>query len=351
MADEDIICLQAKPWLQSRFSFAHLDTKQALRKVYRSLRLHAAQPADVMTQFDPDLRWVVPARHSSSVDYCNLLPRINTALSVRELFQAFSEVLALVSTHGFQGPARKLLVSVVGRQALNPLVFTPTDPSMYAAKLFSVEFALAMYHRSGVMIVEGNNCYKRLKGTANIALPVGLYNRKSVTRVPDWLHKTLYEPRGYLAYDSFDTLDRCLLWSDKCLSGYEKQEFDIALLSIKAQKSANLTAQFDRVIRKMELPFEEEDHSFDIPFAELLYTEDALEQIKSIWNTSGLPDYPNYKELYEYLVPHYFSPKQFTTIFHVGSVLKSKFNYEHVETIDKRFDEFVAFFKRMMPRK
>lgn len=341
---EDIRELQETPWLKSRLSFGFVAMNESFQFLLDTLSNHRAKPSDVMQQYKDGIRWPIPARYSELPFQENFLPRLPTTLGVKELQNLFNECLAFVLQKGYTGKALYLMEDAFGNLAFNPMLFSFFKPSEAAGKIFSVEFALAISNYRGVLNVEGDGCYMRLRGRQGTSLPIGLYNLKTRYKRPDWLRVLLFEPRAYLRYNTFDSADRLLLWSRENLSGLEQAEFDHILFTLKTSNSDVMRARVEKLAHRFEIEYE--DMEVIDPFQALLYTDEALVQVKSIWLEGEGPSYATYREMYEYLVPTYFDAKQWQKLFQVGDIKEKNFFYSDVETIDSRFDVFTAFFDK-----
>ena len=341
---DDAVSLQGKPWLRSRLSFGATTRMESFKLLLEVLQKYEAKPVDVMQLYADEITWPIPARYSELPYQENYLPRLPVVLKPKQLQSLFNECLALVIKNGYTGKAPQLMQAVFGSFAFNPLLFSVHKGGDFAGRLFCVEFALAISHHRGRVSVEGDGCYMRLWGIKGTTLPLGLYNKASKYKRPEWLRYLLFEPRGFLKYDTFDTIDRLKLWSESNLKGAEKAEFEHILFTLKATSSVSISRRVDKLVRKFELDFE--DTEIVDPFQAMLYTDEALEQVKDIWLEGEGPSYQTYREMYDYLVPTYFDSKQWKELFQVGDMKEAAFTFAHVEMIDSRFDVFTAFFNK-----
>lgn len=315
--------------------------------ILKTLNLHSAFPEDVLTRFCTVKPWPIPPRHTGipAVDNHRLKASIYN-VAPEEVVALFKEVMPFIKYEGLGARARAYIKAVLGKQVFEDGLFTPFQvPTAEAVARFEAEFALAVSNLPGRLITLGNSCYMRIRVRGNTSYPVGLTDRTRSSR-PVWLQKMIHDEQGTESFDSFDVIDKLRDWAEDTLKGRDLTIFVYVLYTLKRLKSANITVGTEQMVWKMQVKSDDSDVSD--PLTAMLYTKEALAQIKSIWTDN--PSWKAYQELYVYLVPTYLEHKTWLELFQIDLLPEDEFRFEHVELIDSRLPVFMAHFQRIKYR-
>lgn len=324
-----------------------LNTQAAAKAVIRAV-LEAGADNTVLSRFSPDpLTYTIPSRWGPKLYGMpmNLSLELKSS-SVRTLVETLEATRKVVRKQGYGEAAQAVMAEAFHSGYTHPLVFTPSAGGIAAEAIFSLEYALALPDTTGRLVVQGPNCFRRLKIHGDLFRPVGLTNRDYPEATKPWLTTALTAPRGEVLYGTFDAVDRVLIWARENLKGERLAGMTRALSWLKMTRNPAIAYRLEQSLYNMKpLSGVETDE-----FAHLIFTPESLEQIESAWyNTENTPA-ENFAQLYEEIVPTYMDEGMFRRFFKSKPAKAPTLTERKTERIEEGMVNFKRWFTQIMER-
>lgn len=314
--------------------------------IVSSIAATGATPEEVLSVVPNQLPvWEIPPKHAGHLlDVPLTLAFSDTNLrKPYALWSTYLAAIPLVAKYGVGEALYEELAPTFGKKVANPLWFEPTPKGPNSVAKFAIEFALGLADVAEEVVIQGANCFVKL--VAGDYVPrIGVVQGKVEGRhvAPEGvIDLTLNSPRGYVQFDKFDALDRCLVWvSQNGLLVGTPQEIKNALAILKLQRNNKTTAAFEQALyqmRGLEIA--------DPTLKSLMYTSDQLSSIQDVWaGDTDIPMKDRYKALYEVLVPNYMDAGQFLHMFGVSPDSIERLTIPRQRSIVSGFEKFVHLF-------
>lgn len=307
--------------------------------------LHAGGSSEaILAAFSPDRPvWEIPSAYAENAPKgcrgvsCGSASLTNEAI----VLDAYKKMLRQVANKGMVDEVREELVKTVGFLALHPYVFTPTSKHPGAVGLAAAEFALLVASHSCQTNFHKGHAFVKLKHTS-FSSRMGVIDGQVVGRKDtvdaEYLESKIYGERGLIVYGTFDVYDRLRLWSDdNWFALPEPDYFRRAITFLKMMQDPLQAYEFEQ-----RLFFLEDTLVSDVSMKSAIYTDDALDELRSIWFTGTSSDEARFKALYLALVPRFIDAVQFLKMFKLDP--SATLHTKEINIINSGMEAFIDHF-------
>ena len=319
--------------------------KSLIATLSQIMAAYGARPSELLTTYtDATVVWEIPCLYSDTLLSTSLNPSFATRTlnAPSSTYELYLKVLDIVASEGFGHATLYLLTRELGKRVAHPMYFTRTEPSPSAQALFGLEWAClnSYVHKGGIF--QDNHAFVRSSAsflTTPMGVVRGVCGSSSVTSAED-LQEWMYRPRGFIEFETYDSLDRANLWvvqNAGTLLEPEKMLRGLSLL--KLSQNVRVAYEFEQALRKLEQP-----KPMEPTLKSLLYTDDALDQIRDIWTDQHSHQAEKLEKLHTKLVPEYLDSQQFKDIFKIRGKPSSRFSLRVEEDAVAGIEAFIKLF-------
>lgn len=319
--------------------------KSLITTITQIMVAFGARPSEVLSIYtDSPVMWEIPSLYSDRL--------ISSALTVsaserREkgegaIYNAFKEAVVAVDAEGFRDRAAEIVSSVLGKGALHPLLFTRSGRGPGATALFGLEWACLLYHNADQAVFQDNQAFVRLSADY-LTPPMGVIGGvcgKSEPVTAEFLEEHKTRSRGYINLHTFDALDRANIWVMQNFAYLEEPEKILrGLCLLKLSQNPRVAYEFEQALHNLVQPVMVEPS-----LRSLIYTDESLDMIRSIWYDHDTPNKEKFDLLHTQLVPMYLDDMQFKQLFKYMPADVKRFSYKMERDVNAGLEKFVALF-------
>lgn len=319
--------------------------KSLIATLSQIMAAYGARPSELLTTYsDATVMWEIPCLYSEDLLGTSLNPGfVSRSLnSPSDTYRVYLEALKIVASNGFGHAALRYLTTELGKRASHPIYFTRTDPGPQSQNLFGLEWACLNSHVSKGGIFQDNHAFIRptsLFTTPPMGIVRGVCGSSSEVTA-ETLQEWMYRPRGYIEFETFDSLDRANHWvvqNAGTLLEPEKMLRGLSLL--KLSQNYRVAYEFEQALRKLEQP-----KALEPTLKSLLYTDDALDDIRDIWTDQHSTQAQKLEKLHSKLVPEYLDSQQYRNMFKTRDRVSDRFSLKVEEDTVAGIEVFIKLF-------